>query len=122
MKIAIPTKEGGLVDNHFGHCKYYTIYTVENNQIVETGTLPSPVGCGCKSGVAVTLQEIGVNVMLAGSMGDGAKRVLESNNIKVIRGCSGNIDSLITSFLAGEINDSGEGCSSHGEDHVCSNH
>ena len=24
MKIAIPTREG-MVDNHFGHCAYYTL-------------------------------------------------------------------------------------------------
>lgn len=49
MKIAIPTKEN-VVDNHFGHCEYYTILTVgQDNQILSSETIPSPQGCGCKS-------------------------------------------------------------------------
>ena len=31
MKIAIPTRDN-QVDDHFGHCDHYTIYTIENNQ------------------------------------------------------------------------------------------
>ena len=119
MQIAIPTK-AGVVDDHFGHCEYYTIFTIANDkQISDTRRFDAPSGCGCKSGVAVTLQEMGVNVMLAGNMGDGAKNVLEKNNIKVVRGCSGDINEVISNYLKGDISDSGEGCDSHGADHVC---
>ena len=31
MKICCPTKDG-RIDDHFGHCAYYTIFTVENGQ------------------------------------------------------------------------------------------
>ena len=117
MQIAIPTKEG-VVDDHFGHCAYYTIFTVDSdNKITKKERLNSPQGCGCQSGIAVTLREMGVNVMLAGNMGEGAKVVLEENKIKVVRGCSGDIDEVISHYLAGKINDSGEGCESH--DHEC---
>ena len=41
MKIAIPTRDN-VVDNHFGHCEYYTILTVgQNNQILSSETIPS---------------------------------------------------------------------------------
>ena len=43
MKIAVPTREG-RVDDHFGHCDHYTIYTIENNAVVATEELPSPQG------------------------------------------------------------------------------
>ncbi|MFI3262708.1 MAG: NifB/NifX family molybdenum-iron cluster-binding protein [Rikenellaceae bacterium] len=121
MRIAIPTKDG-LVDNHFGHCAYYTIFTVEDNKIVSQATLPSPQGCGCKSNIATILREIGVRVMLAGSMGDGAKNVLKKQNIDVIRGCSGDVEELANAYLSGEIDDSGEACAAHGdgdEHHEC---
>ena len=72
MKIAIPTREG-RVDDHFGHCDHYTIFTIEEGAIVATSTLPAPQGCGCKSGIAGVLAEMGVEVMLAGNMGQGAK-------------------------------------------------
>lgn len=122
MKIAIPTREG-RVDNHFGHCDHYTIYTVENRQVVESEELPSPQGCGCKSGVAAILRDMGVEVMLAGDMGDGAKSKLEECNIKVIRGCKGDIGAVLNGYLLGFILDSGVGCSAHeGGAHECGSH
>lgn len=117
MKIAVPTREG-LVDDHFGHCDHYTIYTVEDRQIKHIEELPSPQGCGCKSGIAADLQNMGVEVMLAGSMGDGAKNKLEAHGIKVIRGCCGPVGVVVGGYLAGAIYDSGIGCTSH--EHNCS--
>ena len=112
MKIAVPTRDE-RVDDHFGHCDHYTVFTVENNEVVNRETLASPQGCGCKSGIAADLQDIGVELMLAGNMGEGAKSKLNEYNINVIRGCSGNIDELIHSYLNGEVLDSGIGCSEH---------
>ena len=117
MKIAVPTREGH-VDDHIGHCDHYTIVTIENRQIVARETLPSPEGCGCKSGIATVLKDMGVEVMLAGNMGEGAKNVLQKNNIAVVRGCSGNIETLVQSYLLGFILDSGEKC----DHHNCGNH
>ena len=91
MKIAVPTRDN-VVDSHFGHCAYYTIYTIEDNKVTAKETLPSPQGCGCKSNIAPTLHNMGVEIMLAGNMGEGAKNVLRNNSIAVIRGCSGPVD------------------------------
>lgn len=112
MKIAVPTRDE-RVDDHFGHCDHYTIFTVENNNVVSRELLASPQGCGCKSGIAADLQAMGVVMMLAGSMGDGAKNKLSAHNINVIRGCSGNVDELVQFYLDGKLVDSGEGCSEH---------
>lgn len=121
-KIAIPTKES-MVDSHFGHCEYYTVLTIDaDNQIVSSEMIPSPQGCGCKSNIASTLQELGVGVMLAGNMGSGALHVLTLHGIQVIRGCSGNILDVANRYLQGEITDSGVGCTSHDHHHECGNH
>ncbi len=112
LKIAVPTRDG-VVDDHFGHCAYYTVYTVVNQMIVGSETLPSPQGCGCKSNIASVLEDMGVKVMLAGNMGQGAKNVLERHNIAVIRGCSGPVDELVKNYLEGKVSDSGEGCGHH---------
>lgn len=112
MKIAVPTRDGH-VDDHFGHCAYYTIYEVVDGQVVNTSKLASPEGCGCKSGIAPVLRQMGIAVMLAGNMGQGAKNVLEAQRIEVIRGCSGDVDQLVKSYLAGEIQDNGELCDHH---------
>lgn len=121
MKIAIPTRDN-KVDDHFGHCDHYTIYTIEDKNIISQETFPSPEGCGCKSGIAATLKNMGVDVMLAGNMGEGAKNKLESQGIKVIRGCAGSVQVVIGGYLAGAIMDSGKGCSGHDGEHKCGNH
>ena len=122
MKIAIPTRDK-VVDNHFGHCEYYTILTIgQDNQILSSETIPSPQGCGCKSNIAGELENMEVSVMLAGNMGLGALNVLTAHNIKVIRGCSGNILDVATDYLNGKLIDSGVGCSSHAHQHECHGH
>lgn len=119
MKIAVPTRDGH-VDDHFGHCESYTVYTVgDNKDIMEKQTLPSPQGCGCKSNIASVLQQMGVTVMLAGNMGPGAVNKLGQAGIAVYRGCGGETDVVVRSFLDGRIMDSGEMCSAHGEGHSC---
>lgn len=122
MKLAIPTK-GNVVDDHFGHCEMYTIFTTdENNKIIKSEILPSPQGCGCKSNIAYDLKQIGVSVMLAGNMGGGALNVLNSQGINVVRGCSGDVKKVAEDYLQGQIADSGVGCHHHdheGEGHVC---
>lgn len=121
MIIAIPTKEN-QVDNHFGHCAYYTLYHLnDKKEIVKTEKMEAPQGCGCKSGIAPILAEKGVKVMLAGNMGNGAVNVLTTNHIEVVRGCKGDVNSVIKDYLEGKLEDSGVACASHGEDgHTCS--
>lgn len=122
MKVAIPTR-GNLVDDHFGHCEEYTVFTIDaNNSIEKTEILPSPQGCGCKSNIAEILKEKKVSVMLTGNMGNGALNILKKQGINVYRGCSGDVRQLAENFIQGKIGDSGEGChqhEAHGEGHVC---
>lgn len=112
MRIAVPTRDG-RVDDHFGHCDHYTVFTIEDNAVVEKFDLPSPQGCGCKSGIAADLQQLGVMVMLAGNMGEGARNKLAAHDIKVVRGCSGDVEKLVEEYLAGNVDDSGYSCESH---------
>jgi len=121
MKIAIPTN-GETVEDHFGQCDTYTIFTIGNEkQIEKIEILPSPQGCGCKSDIAGTLNKIGVGIMLAGNMGQGALNTLNHYGIDVYRGNSGNIKDLVANFLNGKISDSGKSCASHehSEGHQC---
>ena len=114
-KIALPTRNGA-VDDHFGHCECYTILTLDaQRRIVGRETLPAAEGCGCKSDIAPRLHAMGVTVMLAGNMGDGAKIVLQRNGITVIRGCHGSVGEVAEAYLAGKINDSGDACAHHHE-------
>lgn len=116
MKIALPSR-GDIVDSHFGHCEYYTVFIVNQSEIISQEIVPSPVGCGCKSNIASVLAEKGVTVMLAGNMGDGAVRVLNNAGIDVIRGCQGNVKEVALAWISGKITDSGDTC----HEHECNN-
>jgi predicted Fe-Mo cluster-binding NifX family protein len=116
MKIALPSK-GDMIDSHFGHCEYFTVFTVKDSEIIGQEIVPSPVGCGCKSNIASLLAEKGVTMMLAGNMGDGAVNVLTHSGIEVIRGCQGNITEVALSCLSGNLMDSGDSC--HAHEHEC---
>nr|WP_319397884.1 NifB/NifX family molybdenum-iron cluster-binding protein [uncultured Carboxylicivirga sp.] len=123
MKIAIPTKDK-MVDDHFGHCQFFSIATITNNQIENIEEIPSPNGCGCKTNIVGTLQSKGVTVMLAGNMGQGAVNKINQAQIKVIRGCSGPIKEVIESYIKGDAIDSKIVCDHHSnhnneEEHQC---
>lgn len=120
MKIALPSREN-RIDDHFGHCEYFTVLTVnkDSKEILDSEIVPSPAGCGCKSNIAQVLAEMGVKVMLAGNMGDGAVRVLNNSGIEVLRGCSGDVKAVALKWLEGSLVDSGDSCHEH--DHQCHN-
>jgi predicted Fe-Mo cluster-binding NifX family protein len=120
MKIALPSAEN-QIDSHFGHCAYYTVFTVnDSKEIVGEETVASPQGCGCKSNIAQTLSAMGVNLMLAGNIGGGAINVLNNSGIEVVRGCSGDVHTVVNAWLSGTLTDSGETCHSHDAGHECS--
>ena len=109
-KIALPTR-GTEVDDHFGHCECYTIFTLDDNgQPLSREIVPAADGCGCKSDIAPRLHAMGVTTLLAGNMGDGAKNVLQRNGIAVIRGCHGPLETVVEAFVKGTLADSGAAC------------
>lgn len=112
IKIAIPTQDD-VVDDHFGHCDHYTVFTVDNKSIISSERLDSPQGCGCKSNIASVMQKMGITIMLAGNMGMGAFNKLSTHGINVVRGCHGNIEDVLKAYLEGSIADSAESCSHH---------
>jgi len=121
MKIAVPTKDNNQIDAHFGHCEFYQIYTVsDQNQIISKEKMDSPQGCGCKSNIAEVFEKEGVKIMLAGGIGNGAVNVLKVHGVDVIRNCQGDVTELVQQYLVGKIIDGGSNCVAHEEDHVCS--
>jgi len=115
MVIAVPTTQHGAVDQHFGNCDKFTLFTVDRTQgvILSQETLPSPGGCGCRSDIASVLASKGVTVLLTGGIGPGAIRVLEGHGIKVVRGALGRAEQAVADYLAGRLTDSGETCGEH---------
>jgi predicted Fe-Mo cluster-binding NifX family protein len=122
MKIAVPVTRNNQVDNHFGHCEFYNLFTISpDNEITEVNRIPSTQGCGCKSNIAGVLASDGVKILLAGGIGNGAINVLNNSGISVIRGCTGDSAEVVRYFLLGSIEDSGESCHQHDVHHADDN-
>lgn len=113
MKIALPTCQN-QIDAHFGHCEHFTVFTIDDQKnILSEEKIASPAGCGCKSNIAFTLAHMGVKLMIAGNMGQGAVNVLNNQGIEVLRGCAGDVKAVTKSWLTGNLKDSGIACAQH---------
>lgn len=118
MKIAVPIRKDNQIDEHFGHCEFFGVYTIsESNEITETKTIESHQGCGCKSNIAEKLAENGVGLILLGGAGDGAINILNKSGINVIRGCSGDANTAVKNYISGKLMDSGSSCGHHDHEH-----
>jgi len=118
MKVAI-AKDGDFVSEHFGHCKEYELFIVENSVITSRENLVSP---GHEPGkLPALLPEHKVTHVLAGGMGPKAVDLFCANNIEVFIGVRGPIETVIEDFLAGKIAQ-GESSCTHGPDHEGCDH
>lgn len=113
MKIAIPTI-GNLIDGHFGHCESFMIFTInDKKEIISEERLSPPEGCGCKSNIVPEMAKMGIKLLIAGGIGQGAINILTSNGIEVIRGCVGDARAAVSAWINGKLEDGGETCHSH---------
>ena len=122
MKIAV-TYEAGLVFQHFGHTANFKIYEVENNQVVSSQVVDT---CGNGHGaLAGFLQKMGVDTLICGGIGGGARMALNDANIAVYGGVHGDCDDAVSDFLAGQLSyDPCARCThhDHDHDHACGSH
>lgn len=114
MKVALPTSKL-KVDGHFGHCDYFTVYTVNKDEksVVTTEQIAAPKGCGCSSNIAEVLAEQGVSLLLTNNIGGNALAKLNKENIEVIRGVQGTVDHVIQEWLNGHVKESLLPCIDH---------
>lgn len=113
MKIAVAS-EGKMVTEHFGHCENFSIFDVENNQIVKTQSIPNP---GHRPGFLPNfLNDMGVNVIISGGMGGGAIEIFNEKGIEVITGATGNAEVVVNTYLEGKLKSTGAVCHEHHHD------
>lgn len=122
MKIAV-TYENGQVFQHFGHTEKFKVYEVENGKIVKTEIVDTNgQGHGALAGF---LFNGGIDTLICGGIGGGARNALAEAGIKLFPGAKGDADAQVESFLAGNlIYDPDTMCNhhSHEEGHSCGNH
>ncbi|MEA1974728.1 MAG: NifB/NifX family molybdenum-iron cluster-binding protein [Bacillota bacterium] len=110
MKIAVATVSN-QVSGHFGHCDGFTVYTIEDNKVISKDFLESPRH---ETGVLPTfLSENHVNTIVSGGMGGRAQEMFNQKNIEVIVGGSGDIDTVIKSYLENELKSTASICEEH---------
>eukprot|EP00828_Plagiopyla_frontata_P034519 TRINITY_DN4493_c0_g1_i8.p5 TRINITY_DN4493_c0_g1~~TRINITY_DN4493_c0_g1_i8.p5 ORF type:complete len:263 (+),score=54.28 TRINITY_DN4493_c0_g1_i8:734-1522(+) len=116
MKIAIAIN-GKEVSGHFGHCEGYVVYFVEKDAVLKQEFLPYP---GHKPGfLPAFLKEQGVNIIIAGGMGETAQDLFKENQIEVVVGVQGNCEEVLQRFIKGELKSTGSVCTEHSHEGNC---
>ena len=126
MKIAV-TYDNGQVFQHFGHTEFFKVYKIEEGKVVSAEVVDTNgSGHGALAGV---LLDLGVNVLICGGIGGGARNALGSVGIEIYGGVSGDADAAVAAFLSDNLNyDPNARCSHHDHDHhheeghTCGNH
>ncbi len=121
MKIAVATEQG-MVFGHFGKCEQFTILETDEKDILSKELLDTKEhGHGM---LPPYLAEAGVQLVIAGGMGDGAKQKLAAAGIEYIVGAQGAVEEVVKSYLEGTLVASEEGCHDHHhhQGHQCQCH
>lgn len=115
MRVAV-TYENGSVFQHFGHTERFKVYDVKDNEIVVATTI-NVNGSG-HGALADILKKCGVDALICGGIGAGAKRALQEAGITLYGGVSGGADQAVEDFLSESLRyDSDTECEHHGEHH-----
>jgi Mrp family chromosome partitioning ATPase/predicted Fe-Mo cluster-binding NifX family protein len=116
IKIAVAS-EKEIVTEHFGHCINFNIFEAENGQITKSNSIPNP---GHKPGFLPNfLNDMGVNVIISGGMGEGAIDIFHEKGIEVIVGASGNAKDAVNAYLKGTLKSTGSVCREHQHHDEC---
>ncbi|MEJ2671056.1 MAG: P-loop NTPase, partial [Deltaproteobacteria bacterium] len=101
FKVAIPLAEGRLA-SHFGHCEQFAVIRVKEGLIEAKELLTPPPH---EPGVLPRwLGDLGVNLILAGGMGQRAIGLFAENGIKVVTGSPGHEpEALVQGYLSGTL-------------------
>lgn len=111
LKVAFPTNNRETVEEHFGHCKEFAMFTVNNGATEKTEYIQAPHH---SPGVFPKfLHEVGANVIITGGMGQRAVDLFKEREIDVFLGASGSIEESLNTFLKGTLNSSGVSCTHH---------
>ena len=114
MKIAV-TYENGQVFQHFGHTEQFKVYEVEDGKIVKSEVVDTNgQGHGALAGF---LFNGGVDVLICGGIGGGARNALAEAGIELYPGAQGDADAQVESFIAGTLNYDPDTTCSHHEHH-----
>lgn len=117
MKIAIP-HENGRLHGHFGGCREFALIELDPEKKVALRTEVLPAPDHQPGAFPRWLREQGVEVVIAGGIGKRALEIFARHGIAVRAGTpDARIETLVASFLSGQLTASPDGCEHHGHDH-----
>ena len=124
MKIAV-TYDNGFVFQHFGHTEQFKIYETDGTNITSSEIIATN-GKG-HGALADFLAIHGVDTLICGGIGGGAKTALAKAGIQLYGGVTGNTDLAVKNLLNGTLMfNPYVQCShhdhEHGEGHTCGSH
>lgn len=100
LRIAVAA-DNGLVSGHFGHCRSFIIYDVEDGRVKGSEEVPNPEHQpGFLPGF---LAERRVDMVLAGGMGPRAVDLFAARNIRTISGVQGPVLEAVEKLLKGDL-------------------
>jgi len=115
MKIAV-TYENGLIFQHFGHTEQFKVYEIENKEIISSEVINTS-GSG-HGALADFLLSNGIDVLICGGIGGGAKMALAQAGIQLMGGVSGNADAAVEAYIKGKlVFNPNVMCNHHGDHH-----
>lgn len=100
MKIAV-TYENNQIFQHFGHCEAFKVYEVEDKSIVSSKVIGT--GGSGHEALALFLKNQGVEALICGGIGGGAKTALAQAGIRLYPGASGDTDTAVENLLQGAL-------------------
>ncbi|MBN2018670.1 MAG: P-loop NTPase [Sedimentisphaerales bacterium] len=99
MRVAIPINDGKL-SQHFGHCETFAVIDTQGNAnmpLKRQDVAPPPHEPGL---LPKWLHDMGVNVIIAGGMGQRAKQLFDQNQIEVVIGAPVDTpENLVSAYL-----------------------
>ena len=130
MKIAV-TYEDNQVFQHFGHSEQFKIYEIQDKEVVSSQVVGT--GGSGHEALAGFLKRMGVEALICGGIGGGARMALAQAEIQLYPGVTGEADAAVEALLKGNLDfnpdtvcnhhHEGEGNHScHGSGHSCGGH
>jgi predicted Fe-Mo cluster-binding NifX family protein len=111
VRIAIPLA-GGVLTEHFGHCEKFALVDAEPNTSEITAITEVEAPEHQPGLLPRWLKERGVNLVIAGGMGNRAQTLFEAASIEVITGAPvDSASSLVRHYMAGTLVKGPNSCS-----------
>lgn len=119
LRVGFPTNDCVNVEEHFGHCERFVVFSVKDGEIVNKEILEAPEHA---PGVFPKfIADNNIKVVITGGMGQRAIDLIKANGGQVILGAAGNIKDILNVYLSGSLYSKGSACAHHhhDEDHKC---